>query len=481
MGSSRNSTPLSKRATRVEAAFTRALEAIPARVVVSGVPGQSDARPRIAVAYSGGLDSSVLLHLAAQHCRNAGIDLYALHVHHGLSPNAGQWLAHCRDQAAALGVHFDAREVVVQDIADHGTEQAARLARYDALAAMCTQHQVALLLTAHHQDDQAETVLLQLFRGAGLRGLGGMAALHDDHELLGEGIAVLRPLLDCSRTELEQYAREHAIVHIDDESNSDTRYRRNAIRQRIAPVIEEHFPGFATTVSRSARHLQSAQRLLDELASIDLAASTQGGALIVASLQALSGERVDNLLRYWLRRQGAAQAPSEAQLRQLREQILHGKADAHPALEISGLTVLRQRGLVSVAPAFLIGEPPTDELIVAWHGEREIAVPSWHGTLSLEQGVEIGIDPALLSEHPIRIVRRAGSERLKLDAHRPSRTLKNLFQEADLPARTRPWLPLIYIGDQLAFAAGLGNDVRLANRAGGIRLAWQLLPSTDPV
>ena len=134
MASSRNSTPLNKLAAKVDATFKRALEAIPARVVVSG---EAAGRPRMAVAYSGGLDSSVLLHLAAHHCRDAGIDLYAFHVHHGLSPNAGQWLAHCRSEAEDLGVQFDAREVVVQGIADHGTEQAARLARYEALAAMC--------------------------------------------------------------------------------------------------------------------------------------------------------------------------------------------------------------------------------------------------------------------------------------------------------------------------------------------------------
>ncbi len=463
--------------SKVDATFKRALEAIPARVVVSGA---ASGPQRIAVAYSGGLDSSVLLHLAAHHCRIAGIDLFAFHVHHGLSPNAGQWLAHCRTGAEALGVHFDALEVDVQDIADHGTEQAARLARYEALAAMCEQHQVGMLLTAHHQDDQAETVLLQLFRGAGLRGLGGMAALHEEHELLEAGIAVLRPLVDCSRAELEQYAQAQAIAHIDDESNADTRYRRNAIRRRIAPVIEEHFPGFAATVSRSARHLQSAQRLLDELAAIDLATCAQGGSLVVERLRSLSGERIDNLLRHWLQQQGASQSPSEAQLGQLREQVLGAQSDAHPVLTISGLTVLRERGLVSVATSFLSGDRPVDEVMLVWRGERELAVPSWHGTLVIEQGTDLGIDPGLLSSQPLRIVARSGGERLKLDARRPSRTLKNLFQEAGLPMPIRRWLPLIYVGDQLAHAAGLGTDVRIANCEGGIRMGWHLSPVRKP-
>lgn len=426
----------------------------------------------MAVAYSGGLDSSVLLHLAAHHCRDAGIDLYAFHVHHGLSPNAGQWLAHCRSEAEDLGVQFDAREVVVQGIADHGTEQAARLARYEVLAAMCEQHQVALLLTAHHQDDQAETVLLQLFRGAGLRGLGGMAALHENHELLGEGIAVLRPLLDCSRAELEQYARNHELVHIDDESNTDTRYRRNAIRKRIAPSIEEHFPGFAATVSRSARHMQSAQRLLDDLAAIDLAACAQGGALVVKQIKALSADRIDNLLRHWLQMQGADDLPSEAQLMQLSSQMLGAKADAQPELLLSGLCLQRQDGRLVALPAMSDMAPPASAVEICWQDEQVIAVPGWQGCLTFDVDANGGLDPEALRQGPLQLRPRAGSERLKLAVHRPSRTLKNLFQESGIPAQARPWLPLLYIGDELAYAAGLGPDARFTHAGPGIRVHW---------
>ncbi len=469
MANSRNSTPLNKPAPTVEAKFTRALEAIPARVVVSG---EDQGTPRIAVAYSGGLDSSVLLHLAARYCRAAGVALHAFHVHHGLSANAGKWLAHCRREAGALGVPFDAREVVVKDVADHGTEQAARLARFDALAEMCEQHQVAVLLTAHHQDDQAETVLLQLFRGAGLRGLGGMAALHDDHELLGEGIAVLRPLLDCSRAELEHYAREHPVAHVDDESNADPRFRRNAIRQRIAPVIDEHFPGFAATVSRSARHLQAAQRLLDELAAIDLASCSQGGALAIESLRALSPERVDNLLRHWLLEHGASELPSEAQLRQLHHQMLDARSDAQPELLLSGLRLQRQADwLVALRDVGTLA-PPESTIEIRWQGEQAIEVPGWQGSLSFEEAGAGGLDPALLQRGPLLLRPRSGSERLKLALNRPSRSLKNLFQESGIPAQTRPWLPLLYIGGELAFAAGLGADARLKRTGSGIRLHW---------
>ncbi len=449
----------------VEARFARALEAIPVRVVVSG--GR-----RLALAYSGGLDSSVLLHLAAGYCRATGIELHAFHVHHGLSPNADSWLAHCRAEAAALGVRFDALEVSPDLGAGHGVEQAARIARYAALASLCRQHQVALLLTAHHQDDQAETVLLQLFRGAGLRGLGGMAALHEQHELLGEGIAVARPLLDCTRAELDAYAVTHAIACVDDESNTDTRYRRNAIRQRIAPAIDAHFPGFAATVSRSARHLQSAQRLLDDLAAIDLAACAQGGALLIDRLRSLSTDRIDNLLRHWLRLQGATVLPSEAQLAQLRSQVIAAGQQAHPELDLSGMRLQRHRELLVAVGQPPPAGPPSASLSIVWQGEPELEIPGWQGRLRFEPDPQGGIDPARLRQGPLHLRPRAGSERLRLAPDRPSRTLKNLFQESGIPSRTRPWLPLLYLRDELVFAAGLGHDVRSFKAGSGVRLHW---------
>ena len=151
-----------------------------------------------------------------------------------------------------MDVPFKAVRVQLDSDAEEGIEQAARVARYAALGELCRIHSVQFLLTAHHQDDQAETVLLQLFRGAGLRGLGGMLDLHDAHGLTGGDVLVGRPLLECSRKALEQLASALDIAHVQDESNADTRYRRNAIRQQIMPVIEHTYPGMAATIARSS-------------------------------------------------------------------------------------------------------------------------------------------------------------------------------------------------------------------------------------
>lgn len=449
-------------------AFERALEEILARVIISGEGG-------IALAYSGGLDSSVLLALASRYCKSKQIPLYAFHIHHGLSPNADAWLAHCEQQAMAAGVKFVTQRVSLKDTDQHGIEQAARTARYEALAALCDTHHITLLLTAHHQDDQAETVLLQLLRGAGLPGLSGMALLHEDHALLNVDLALGRPLLAHTRLQLEALAQTLGISSINDESNTDTRYRRNAVRQLIAPVIESSFPGFAAQIARSSSHVQAAQRLLDELAAIDLLACEQQGSLELARLAGLSADRVDNLLRYWLQQQGLS-LPSTAQLMQLRSQMLGASIEAHPLLRLAGATLERRAGWLTISDSYRDAVPPTEPLILHWQGEAEIVIPEWQGKLVFETGSQQGFDRKLLEAGPLVLRPRSGSERLKLAASRPSRTLKNLFQESQISARERPWLPLLYVGESLAFAAGLGMDVRLGLVEKGVGLRWEQQP-----
>lgn len=465
MASSRKSHPRNKALAAVTERFERALEAILARVVVSGDGA-------LAVACSGGLDSALLLHLAADDCRRSGRRLFAFHVHHGLSPHADAWLAHCEASAAALGVNFDSARVALAWGAGEGLEQAARNARYRALAELCRRHGVGLLLTAHHQDDQAETVLLQLFRGAGLRGLSAMADLQLSHALLGPGLLLGRPLLDCSRSELSAAVDALGIRHVTDESNADTRYRRNAVRHDILPAIDRHFPGSASTLARASRHWQAAQRLLDELAAIDEARCADGNALRIDRLQTLSDDRVDNLLRHWLAGQGASQLPSAAQLAQLRRQTLSAAADAHPSLLLAGLC-LQRHGCLLVATAPASGRPPAQAINICWQGEPEILLPEWHGALLFITGDGPGIEAGRLLQAPLSVLPRAGGERLKPDLRRPSRSLKNLYQEAAVPASQRIWLPLVCLDGQLVFAAGLGMDVRAVDGEPGVRLGWR--------
>lgn len=460
--------PCLNKSGSLQVAFERALGDILARVCVSA-PDQACS---IAVAYSGGLDSSVLLHLASQYAATHGLVLHAFHVHHGLSAHADQWLAHCEEQAQRYGVGFAARRVTLEASSDRGIEESARIARYAALGDLCRQHQVSILLTAHHQDDQAETILLQMMRGAGLPGMSAMAALQSQHELLGAGIALARPLLVMPRLLLERACDELALSHVDDESNVDTRYRRNAVRHQIFPAIEAHFPGFVPLITRTASHAQAAQGLLHELALIDLnicQADPAGKSLAVPALRNLSAQRVDNLLRHWLYRLGV-QLPSAARLDEIRVQMLTAAQDTNPFFDFGPMRLHRVAERLELHRN--LGVPPEDEIALTWKGEEKIAVPAWGGWLHFDRTGGLGLDVNRL-RGTLTLRPRTGSERLKLALNRPSKGLKHLFQEAGIGARQREWLPLAYFGQELVFVAGLGMDVRHMTPNEAIVLRWE--------
>ena len=467
MANSRKSRNPSRNWARgLQAAFERALADIAARVAVSGVDAH------IGIAFSGGLDSSVLLHLASRYAKAHHIALTAFHVHHGLSPNADAWLAHCEQAAAACDVPLVSAMVDVSDPNGRGVEEAARIARYQVLGQMCRDNRCQLLLTAHHQDDQAETVLLQLMRGAGLPGLSGMAAFQARHELMGDGVSLGRPLLDVSRATLEAAREDFDLAHITDESNDDLRYRRNALRNTVTPVLEQHFPGFQALVTRSAGHAQTAQSLLQELAGIDRAscrASDWSAPLYVPALQALSAQRADNLLRHWLYH-NRVQLPSTSRLAEIRSQMLQAAVDMHPFFDF-GPIVLRRIGLnLELHPR--LGTPPEAPVEVHWQGEPEIAVTAWRGRLTFEPTDGLGLSADALLRHALMLHPRTGQERLKRAANRPSRSLKALYQEAQVAPWRRLWSPLLYLNGELVFVAGLGMDVRHMVMGNSVVVGW---------
>ena len=444
-----------------------------------------DRLPAIAVALSGGLDSMVLLRLAHAYARARGLTLFAFHVHHGLSPNADAWRAHCEAASNELGIVFDHRTVDV-DKAGSGVEAAARKRRYAALGAMCRAHGAELLLTAHHLDDQAETVLLQLLRGSGPAGLSGMDAANRAPTLLGdEQLVMARPLLGASRAALEAYAQGEGIAWVEDESNTDPRYARNALRHGVMPALAQAFPGFQRRLARSAAHMQSTQRLLDELAAQDLAAclvaNLDNEALDLGRLRTLSRDRINNLLRHWFGQRRIAM-PSTAWLEQMVDQLLSAREDAQLLVNHPDCEVRRHRErlyLVPHPPELAGMRDPDDEGLILrhaqgfrWQGEASIAFPDYGGVLIFERA-EHGFDPDWLGSQPLEIDFRKGGEKLKLAPKRPTRSLKHLFQAAGVPAWERTRLPIVSTGFELLFAAGLGMDChRLGDGPGRIALRW---------
>lgn len=445
-------------------AIERALEDIQSRVFAS-------APSAMAVAYSGGLDSSALLHLAKIYAGMRGIALYAFHVHHGLSPHADSWLAHCKVECERLGIPFDARRVLVE--AGDSIEQAARLRRYAALGELCAKHGVPLLLTAHHLDDQAETVLLQLLRGSGVAGLSGMEMASRAPDLLRDSELVLgRPLLGVSRAELESFVAAAGISHIDDESNADLRYARNALRHEVMPVLSRHFPGFEQRIARGARHVQSAQRLLEGLAAQDFADCADGECLSLSRLGLLNTNRIDNLLRYWFALRGM-RMPSTAWLAEMREQLFDANEDAQIRVTHPDGEVRRYQGRVYLTPrreAQAFDIPP---IHFRWSGEHCIEFEGFQGRLYFEP-TEQGVDAEWLRAQQLVLRHRSGGERLKAALNRPTRSLKQHYQALHIPAWERLQLPVVCTADDsLLFAAGIGLNWRDLP-AGMVTLRWEV-------
>jgi len=433
----------------LRAAVQRGLDAH----VPAGVP--------IAVALSGGRDSVVLfdalLHVAPARDHRVS----ALHVHHGLSPFADAWQRFCADLCAQRHVALSVRAIDVPRAPQHSLESEARRLRYAALTEMATAAGVAFVALAHHRDDQAETLLLQLMRGAGPHGLAGMSVARVD----AHGVTFLRPLLGIARSAIDGYAIAARLRWVDDESNDETRYLRNAVRHTLMPALANVFPNPSATLARAAAHQADAALLADDLAAHDAAAVCDGLTLDRAALAALPAHRARNLLRWFLRQQGLP-APSSARLAAMIDQLGSARGDANVCLAHCGVELGVHRGRVAIHAK----PPPSFDL--PWRGELEVALP--HGRLVFAPAEGDGLDEQRLAEAPVRIRSRVGGERLQLASNRPRRALKSILQDAGMPAWERRGLPLLYCGETLAAAAGVGIDVAFHARPGhgSVALRW---------
>lgn len=422
--------------------------------------------PQILLAFSGGLDSSVLLHLLSRLSQRIPIQLSAMHVHHGLSPNADAWAQFCQQTCQQYGIACQIQHVQLAPASDLGTEAEARLKRYQALMASTAQ----LIALAHHQDDQAETLLLQLMRGAGVKGLSGMPA-HDPQRRLW------RPLLGLSRADLAHYAQQHQLQWIEDESNQSVQYERNFCRLQLIPLMRQRHPSIVHNLSRSAELMAQAQSLLDELAQLDAAQAVRSQGLDLAYCAALSPPRAANLLRYWLAQQGMMM-PSQAQLQQVMQQLLHAKQGQQPALRLRHqhqrqlYWIRRYQGYASLqahaaqrishsdsqATSALLDGILTQQPTLIWQGEAELQLPDG-SRLQFSQQLGQGISADKLAKYSLSIQWRSGGERFKPFANRPSKTLKKWWQELQVPPWQRQHTPMLYVADGLVMVPGIGVQV----------------------
>ncbi|MDC9725743.1 MAG: tRNA lysidine(34) synthetase TilS [Gammaproteobacteria bacterium] len=399
---------------------------------------------RVWLAYSGGVDSHVLLHVLAQSNHPQLKNLAAIHVDHGLDNDSPQWTNHCADIAEALDVHFVALKVKVKNIDSLGVEAAAREARYLALQKALSKNDI--LLTAQHQQDQAETVLLQLFRGAGPKGLSAMAR----HFSLGD-VHTIRPLLTTSKADILAYAQTHQLHWIDDPSNVETRWNRNYIRHKLWPDIVERWPSAAQTISRSAAHCAETSELLDDLAEQDcalLGIEKTSTSLPITALLALSTARCHNVLRHILLWQRLP-LPSTVNLQRIIDEVCLAKQDSAPLVSWSGVEIRRYQDQLYFMP------PLTD------HDNKYVVKVDSFDDLSLDDGRRIkwvetegqGLSKnALLGEVTVRF--RQGGERIKPQGEPHHKTVKHLFQQWSVPPWQRERIPLIFRDDELVAIVG---------------------------
>jgi len=384
---------------------------------------------RVVVGLSGGLDSVVMVHVMHGLAPRLGYRLSAIHVNHGLSPNANDWQEFCRVFCLELGVPFRAAKVKVKK-GPLGLEAAARAARRAAFMKLSAD----AIALAHHLDDQAETVLFNLLRGTGLAGASGMPA----QGRLGAK-RLLRPLLEVPRSAIRAYAAKHRLGWIEDESNADESLTRNFIRRRVGPLLETKFPRWRENLARAARHFAGAE--LDAQA----------------------------MLRAYLKGRGL-RAPSEAKLVEMLKQL--GSRSA--AIEHEGVVFRRyQEKLFTEKKKNQSKFEPR-----AWNGEARLALPALGGELRFRRVRGLGIKSTLLKKNSFQIRLRSGGERLKPDARRPSRTLKNLFQEAGVPPWERERMPLLFCGKDLVWVPGLGVDAKFLSAGGESAILPDWRPSS---
>jgi len=420
--------------------------------------------PHWYVAFSGGVDSTALLHLVNswRKARQGAPGLTALHINHGIQAQSGEWENHCAWICRFLGVPFLSLQADVSS-AGQGLEAAARDARYGLFEQQLEEGEVLFL--AHHQDDQVETFFLRLLRGAGLEGLSSMPR----ERALGEG-KLCRPLLDVPRSMLERYTVQQGLRCIDDPSNEDISLNRNYLRREVLPLIEGRWPGYRQTVTRAGEHLAGVSRALQQsVEPLTTLFSVVGDpGISAAELAQLDAEEAARALRHWLR-QGGYLVPDQAPLQEFVRQLREASRQARPQLDCTDYRLQRYQDGV-----YLLPETPefNDEVLVFSPGE--VVDIAGIGRVSLQRADEEGFWLAADEELELRF--RGGGERCHPVQRRRSSTLKKLLQEIGLPPWWRDRLPLLYLEDELLAAGALGpcRSSRWCDEGHKGEVPWQL-------
>lgn len=430
------------------------------------LPNQQNLPLRLLLALSGGVDSVVMLHVLQLLKKQRSFELFAVHVNHGISANASAWADFCRELCLSWAIPFENCTISLGNTAVKGIEATAREKRYAAMHAHQRAIQADWLVLAHHQQDQAETLLLQAIRGAGVKGLASMARVDNLRQRI-------RPLLENTRAQIEAYATRHALNFVSDESNDDVHYDRNYVRHAIFPALKSRFPAVDVTFSRVAGHMAEAFHLLDTLAAMDYAqamgSQTMSTSFPLSIFQSYEQARAKNVFRWWLQQSGWVM-PSEKRLANLLTQVSQWRADDRLSVRLSDNSELKRYKhhlyIVKLKSAFHID--------LEWEHDHPLPLPD--GSVLMKKMVlGQGIALSKIQAQPLRIQNRRGGEHLLWHAHRPARSLKVVYQMSDVPYWLRERIPLIFVGQTLVCIPSVADAADYAAKADemGVVFTWQ--------
>ncbi|WP_416380465.1 tRNA lysidine(34) synthetase TilS [Gilliamella sp. B2923] len=396
-------------------------------------------RQSLLVAYSGGVDSTVLLHALTQlkQQQRPDLQLSAIYIHHGLSQNADSWARHCQQQCQIWQVPLIIEKVQLDPVAGN-IEQQARNARYQAIYRHLKSDQ--MLCTAQHLDDQCETFLLALKRGSGPAGLSAMPVESNRH---------LRPLLTISRQQIEAYANWHQLTWIEDESNQDDHYDRNFLRLKVLPLINQRWPQFSQMVARSASLCQQQEALINELLDNDFhQLLTTQSQLRLSPLINYSEYKRNAILRMWFRQQGIMM-PSQKQLALIWQTVVEAKEDANPKFVLHNKQIRRYQNQLYLLPLY----DDTEHLVINWDLTSPLVLPDNIG--QLQSHYQHDLNCRLPQADEAVTVRFHAQGRLQIVNRQGSRAIKKIWQEHQIPPWMRSRTPLIYYNEQLICAVGV--------------------------
>lgn len=429
---------------------------------------------RLCIALSGGVDSVVLLDVLVRLSQQMQFTLSVVHINHGISSNAIIWSQFCCKRSYDYGVSIWVAYLHIRKTRGVSLEASAREQRYHVFSEVAADY----VVLAHHLDDQAETLLLQLLRGAGIRGLSGMPVIRQQQQ--EHQAKLLRPLLNVSRQQIEHYAQCNNLTWIVDESNDDTAYDRNFLRHEILPVLKKRYINYAKTLTRTSCHLSEASALLDKLAEIDSERCTISRRLNLDSLRQLGAPRVKNLLRYTLVRQGI-QLPSTRKMENLTRQLLSIRDDGQLRVDLADYEIRCFKGFVYILhkiesmPAHERHFASPDSLV--WNDEVGQEMQYVYGKIGFSWSENQGICREKIANRLLEIRLRVGGESFKPACNRPRRSLKNLLQEASIPPWQRKLLPLLFCENRLIWVPGIGIDCdfQVKSEEVGILPVWHAL------